>query len=342
MNQSSPKLSLQAFQRPFLALFFALVFSTGVFAQSLTYYHAVTGSYQSEQSAAAQLLLLEQKGMKGVLLFPSKEGEAYRISVFQSLYKEEVEKQVKELQKKGYKKAWVYAQTGAKPAVAAQPAGKTTKPADKPAASPTARVGQQPSLPVPSSPYQPSISSGMVNYLVVGSAKKKEEAEAIQARLVTEGYKTYLLNPEKTAGMYRVAVIRHEDKNAVAAYQAKVKSRFPDAWIMAVKEAAAPEAVGNGTAPKTTTRGMSDEQAAEGMRYHLVIASVKDLSSAVHIRETWAKLGYTAMLLPTGAGISETFRVSVFQAKNKQEVTAMQEAIKEQGFSEPMFVVEAP
>ncbi len=325
-----------------------------VSAQNLTYYHAITGSYSNEQSAAAQLTVLEKQGMHGVLIFPSKAGEVYRVSAFQSMKYDEAANYVATLKKKGYTKAWVFAQAAPGKPVAATPAPVA------PATNPTAKSPTTPTTEA-ASVYQPKVIAGQVNYLIVAKGKNQADAQASANKLATEGYKTYVLGPLKKNDPYRVAVLRHEDRNIVEAFRAKVKTRFKDAWILSLNEL--PQSSGSAEQPTATSRGMASAatatnptarvaapaQAAVGSTmfpqnttYHLVVASVKEWQKASDIQRVWKDQGYPATILPAGAGIGDNFRVSVYQANTKAEVDNYMERLKEAGVKETMWVATNP
>jgi len=173
---------------------------------NITYY-LIAGSHPDFETANNHAAELQADGFETLILLPDEESDKYRVSVYFTHDKREIDAYASYLRRGGKVKGWILARHGAAPAnELAAPRGELTR----------------------------SIPSGQQYYLIRGSFKNRTSAEQFMAEMRQAGYQTYLLQPTPNSrNRYRVAIYRAPNRAEVEAFQKTLKSQGKEAgWIL--------------------------------------------------------------------------------------------------------------
>ena len=129
-----------------------------------------------------------------------------------------------------YKKAYEQAQEQAAANVA-QTAEQTTTPVTTTPVTTTPVVTDNSNVSVRKENVSMVNGSGLKAYsVVVGSFGVQANAEALQAKLKSEGNDAQVV--KSPSNMYRVIISTHDDKDAAVASRNNVRTRFADSWLL--------------------------------------------------------------------------------------------------------------
>ena len=162
-------------------------------------YHLVRGSMKSFEAAQEVVETLETKGYEPYLIFPKTTGGSYRIAVFASNDRKEVEAYANLLKKRNEPGGWILRE---------DPGLKSTL------NTPTninARLAS---------------NSGATYHLIGGSFKRFEQASAYADAAKADGYDPLIMFPEEGKfNSFRVSIYRSTNKTEVASYNNSVKNQ---------------------------------------------------------------------------------------------------------------------
>lgn len=286
-----------------IALFALMLRPASLRAQS-EYYHLIAGSFDDLKSANDLVTALKAKGQSNALiLFPSAESPKYRVSVYYSANRQEVQSYANSIRNTGGKSYWILVQKDPKAVAAsssATPVAKNKKPEQtKPGA-------MTPGKPAPAKP-------GPTYHLVVGSFDKFETANQSMSSLVSSGFEPYIIYPSASSKAYKVGVYYSKDRKEVQTYSGMLKKRGKNpGWIYEDSDAAP----STKTTPATSTR----LPAGATPTYHLIAGSYDRFEQASEFADAMKAKGMEPLIMFPEPGISDTFRVSVYRSTNKTSV----------------------
>lgn len=291
------------------------------------YYHLIAGSFDDFASARQLVVGLEQQNYEAVLLFPNAASDRYRVSVYQSVDRQAVSQYQQQLKRQGKGKAyWILAMTPQKAAAADPGANRRTR-----------------------SEEMPSDGTGNVYHLIVGSYDNMRAAEDAVQALQTQGYEPYVLMPGQTSN-YRVSIYRSMDREEISTYSSMLRKRGKkEGWIYeeepgtvttfgqpysfssaAAGTPMAPGTEGSRMAPGTEGNRMM-QASGQGATFHLIAGSFERFDQASEFADAMRAKGYNPLIMLPETGISQTFRVSVYQSTQRPRVERFQQQLAAQG-----------
>jgi cell division septation protein DedD len=289
-----------AFPRSFLVLIFCCA-ALALQAQTAQF-HLIAGSFDTFQTASDFAGGLKgANGMNPQVLMPDASTPKYRVSVYHSSNRTEVQSFQNSLKGKGLGKGyWVLAQQGAATSVAA---------ASRPATG--------------------AASGKPVYHLIVSSFDDLGPANEALKTLRAEGFTPYLLYPKGKEKTYRVSVYQADNKREVQSFSSFLKKRGkPAGWVYEEPAGAA----------ASVPAGANARMAAPGAAtYHLIGGSFARFDQASEYANTVRPLGYDPLILFPEATDGGKFRVSLYRSTSRTEV----EAYKKQMNNTTAWVLEA-
>lgn len=279
----------------FLALFL------GMSAQNTAYYHLINGSFAKLEDAKTQVAELKTKGYSPVILFPSGDNKYYRVSIYQSFDKSEVQQFAANQKARKQPNGWIL-----------------TMGNESPAASSTANAR----LAAPSPQIKDESASAY--HLVVGSFDDYAQADALVMALAQEKYEPYVIFPTKEGDKFRVSVYNSSNRREIEGYAAMMKRRGKEkGWIY---EEATPAPNTLMASARVATRG-GDEVAD----YHLIGGSFKSYEQALVFADEMKADGHNAIVLFPQVTNSDRFRVSIYQSDSQKAVTRYRKQLEKSG-----------
>lgn len=263
-------------------------------------YYLIAGSFHTFESSQEALEELEDEGFQPVILFPKNdEKKLYRVSIYQANKRNEVSKYQALLKGQGRKAGWIYEA--------------------KEGAGTSGSISKVASIPD---------TATAMHYLIVASLKGYNEALQSASELNEKGFESELLFPEKDGGMYRVSVYNATDREEIEAYATMLKRQGREkGWIHTIPiDGSTPTVI---PAP-SVSRSAGPATTDASLRYHLIAGSYDNYMVALDFSEDMKAKGYHALVIfpdePTG-----NYRVSIYHADNRSEVSAFNQAQKKQG-----------
>ncbi|MEM7367120.1 MAG: SPOR domain-containing protein [Bacteroidota bacterium] len=306
MNQSNvSKEGISTIFSPF-AFSFALAISACLLLPSLTfgqggYYHLIAGSYKNFKAASESAQSLKAKKYNPLILFPTGETNHFRISIYHSLDKQEVQGYVSQLKKAGInsKSFWILTQTD-------------------PTASITQGVARSNSKLAGSS----GTGTGTNFHLISGTFKQFDNANQAVTALRTQGFEPYVIFPSTNNSSYRVSVYASNNRKEVESYSNMLKKRGKNpGWIYA-EEPGVTTSLGAATiASNRITPGANINATTT---YHLIGGSYQDFSQANEFSQKMLAKGFDPLIMFPEPGEGDRFRVSVYRSTNKNQVAVFQ------------------
>ncbi|MEZ4826607.1 MAG: SPOR domain-containing protein [Bacteroidia bacterium] len=279
-------------------------------------HYLIAGSFDSFETASEMVTSLKSKGYNPLIIFPSGESKKYRVSVYYSLNKQEVESFSSGLKAKdkNTKSFWVYSQqdpAAAAVATRSSEADNSNKRVKKEEKKKKVKLDQS----------QP------VYHLVKSSVNSFESAQEQVSTLSAKGYEPYIIFPSGGQSGYRVSVYASNDREEVQAYSGLLKKKGePAGWIL---EETPGNKVTTTLGAKTST--MARISAGEGSTYHLIGGSYKGFDQASAYADAMKAKGYDPLIMFPELGKYDSFRVSVFRSTDKNEVTQFNQSMVNKG-----------
>jgi cell division septation protein DedD len=278
-----------------------------------SYHHLIAGSFDDFASANEMMASLRTKGDNPALIFPSKTSERYRVSVFQSANREEVETYQKNLKRKGRgKNFWIlsYAPEGDQAQVT------------------NMRTAQKESM--------PNDGSGNTYHLIVGSFDNLTAADRSVLALEEQGYEPYVLVPGGEMDKYRVSVYRSMDREEIETYGKLLRKRGKkDGWIYEEEEGTITNFSQVGTAESNNARLEPGEKKATAtpsdQTFHLIAGSFASFDQASDFADLMRTKGYNPFIMFPEDGNGQSWRVSVYQSTMRGRVETFKQKLGKQG-----------
>jgi len=299
-----------------VVLGFACLASSHLMAQQ-AYYHLIAGSFDEFSAASEMVSTLEAKGSKPVLLFPGEGSERYRVSVFQSLNRNEVAAYHKTLKRNGQgKNYWI---------LSMNPQAQNSNPTNM-------RTAQQP---------VPTDGTGKVYHLIVGSFDNLGAADRSVTALEEQGYEPYVLMPGGQVNNYRVSVYRSMDREEIETYSSLLRKRGKqNGWIYE-EEPGTTTTFNQPIAPDYARLTPGTEMrppSANDKTYHLIAGSFERFDQASEFADLMRNKGYNPFIMFPEMSDGKSFRVSVYQSTQRKRVEAFKQNLAQQGTEGWIFV----
>jgi hypothetical protein len=171
-------------------------------------FHLIIDSFKSQQQANAALQKYAGDGFQPYLVIPPDAPGQYRISVYEATNRREIDAYAKMLNRKGYKKGWIY----------------TEEPGTISGLE-NARLGGS--------------SKATVNqtyYIIGASYKDFVEADAYAQQARSQGLDPFILFPEQTDSEYfRVSVFQTNDQAQATRFKENMRKQGTKAWTFVAK-----------------------------------------------------------------------------------------------------------
>ncbi|MCB0836447.1 MAG: SPOR domain-containing protein [Bacteroidetes bacterium] len=173
-----------------------------------TSYHLVRGSMKTFEAAQEVVETLEERGYEPYLIFPAKTGDSYRIAVFASNNRKEVEAYANLLKKRGEPSGWILEE---------EPGLKSTL--NTPISNANSRLMAS--------------ESGATYHLIGGSFTHFEQASEYSESAKALGYDPLIMFPEPGKfNSFRVSIYRSTNKSDVVTYNKSItNSGKKGGWI---------------------------------------------------------------------------------------------------------------
>ncbi|MEM7658682.1 MAG: SPOR domain-containing protein [Bacteroidota bacterium] len=338
-RQIVPKAGLKFSLRSFLSilslsLFLALP-AEKLFAQN-AYYHLIAGSYDDFPSAKTYAETLKARNYNSLVLFPTLDSKNYRVSVYHSANKGDVQGYWTQLKKAGInaKSFWILTQ---------QPVGATAT-----------AVGTAPQVRVADG----SLRGAGTYHLISGSFQQYDKAEEAKAAMAAQGFNSNVLFPDSKDGSYRVSIYRSPNRKEVETYSSMLKKRGKNpGWILlddgTVSSTSSVARVSNTSAVTTggkimlgpkggsaTSTAPASRVAVSNVTYHLIGGSYKNFNQANNFSESLKAKGFDTLIMFPEPGVSSAFRVSTYRSNDKAQVTAFQRNVEAQQLLKKTWVYE--
>ncbi|MEL7533470.1 MAG: SPOR domain-containing protein [Bacteroidota bacterium] len=285
--------------RGFLVLAFSALY-LGLFAQTSNYYHLINGSFTKLEDAKTLVSDLKAKGYSPVLLFPNDDSKYYRVSIYQSFDRNEVQ-------------SFAASQKARK-----KPTGWVLTMGDETPASSTANARM-------AAPSQSTNSSSEISafHLVVGSFDDYAQADALVMALAQEKYEPYVIFPTEEGEKFRVSVYSSDNRREIEGYASMMKKRGKEkGWIYEETDPA-PNTLASA---RVATRGGDDLA-----DYHLIGGSFKSYEQALVFADEMKADGHTALVLFPQVTKSDRFRVSIYQSDSQNAVSRYRKQLERSG-----------
>lgn len=296
-HQHVPKAGIKTTKHP-LSFLLALACSIGillpqsVFSQD-AYYHLVAGSFKNFKAASESAKALKAKKYDPLILFPTQGSDHYRVSIYHSLNKQEVDSYAAQLKKAGVnsKSFWVLTQ--------ADPATQSVSRSNSKLASPT------------SSPSTANF------HLISGTFQQFENANQALTALRVQGFEPYIIFPSGSNSSYRVSVYASSNRKEVESYSNMLRKRGKNpGWIYEQEP-------GVSTSLKVASSKIGPsviDASNSSTTYHLIGGSYKDFTQANEFAQQMQSTGFDPLIMFPEPGKGDHFRVSVYRSTNRTEV----------------------
>lgn len=294
-----------------LTLFMSLLFSFSGYAQD-TYYHLIAGSFDELTPANELAESFESRSYNPAVLLPRKPGGRYRVSVYRTTSRAEIDAYAKSLGTAG-ESYWVLALKG-------QEVARTN-----------ARMTQ------PGKVVDPDENS---YHLIVGSLDDFASAEEKVLELEKEGFEPYIIHPDGSSSRYRVSVFMSQDREEINTYQAFLRKRKSyGGWIYEAKPGEPANLAGSDRNFENSPgarlvgqnqRGESTTTETGNVVHYLIAGSFENFDQASRLSDALRLKGYSPMVMFPDPGVSDYFRVSVYQSTRRNRVEEFQKKYKQQ------------
>ncbi|MDX2246671.1 MAG: SPOR domain-containing protein [Bacteroidia bacterium] len=280
-------------------------------------FYLIAGSFDSFETASEMVTSLKTKGFNPLVIFPDVTSKKYRVSVYHSLNRKEVESFSTALKAKdkNTKSFWIFSQQDPTFAQA-----QTTRSTDSGDSNKRVKKDEKKKK-VKLDQTKP------VYHLIRGSVNSFETAQEQANALTAKGYEPYILFPTGNQTGYRVSVYASNDREEVQAYSDLLKKKGESSgWILEEKP---------GTSQKSTLgvpmAAQARISAGEGLTYHLIGGSYKGFDQASEYADKMKAKGYDPLIMFPELGKYDSFRVSVFRSTDKNAVTLFNQSMIKKG-----------
>ncbi len=284
------------------------------------YHHLILGSFKTFDKASEALSQVEQvTGRQPVILFPEKIGGWYRVSVYQSVNRAEVESYSQSLQRQGKSKGWI---------LSLNPVPETTRGTSS--ATNTNRRTANPGM--VSSPSETTY------HLIAQSYTTYEAAQEGVADLQAKGMEPYVLFPTGPIQAYRVSVYAADNREEVNSYKRMLNlSGITGSWIHEEVQVSAMR----GGASQSNARSRSNARTSgnSSTTFYLIVGSFERYDEATDFMEAARSKGSPAQILWPEDGQQGNFRISLFSSTNRQEVEAFKSQLQAKGMRSGWILV---
>ena len=184
-----------------------------------TIYHLIVGSFNTFNQAFSEQKKREEKGFEPYILNPDPSNSNYRVAVYYSENRKEVERYASLLKRRGENGGWIFEDGGG--------AKTSVKTAD--VSTEVSRVANVTEV-------QADESQNNTYHLIGGSFKRFDQASNLAEALKKKGIDPLIMWPEKDGGYFKVSVYRSTNKQEVKAYEeAARKNGIVNGWVFAQK-----------------------------------------------------------------------------------------------------------
>lgn len=283
------------------------------------YHHLIMGSYNTFEKASSALPeIADLTGQQPVILFPQASSDWYRLSVYQSGNRAEVEAFSRNLARSGTPKGWILS------------------------LSPTSHVAMRSSqtnvqhsadLRVTANASSSAASANKF-HLILGSFTSYQKASEALRTYEEKGLEPYIIFPSAHLKTYRISVYLADNRSEVASYSTMlVRSGMSKGWIL--EEAGASDDLQQPQVANRSAARLSNPAGQESTNpvYHLIGGSFERYDEATSFMDAARAMGGIPQILWPENGEQGTFRVSVFSSTNRSETEAFQQQQQAKGMS---------
>lgn len=170
-------------------------------------------------------------------------------------------------------------------------------------------------------------------HLIAGSFNDFNSAAQMVKSLKTKGYNPVILFPNETANKYRVSVHHSLNRDDVVTFSKGARKQGGSSfWILTQKDpkAAAQKQIASVSRGQDANLSTSTTGLVSDAHYHVIMGSLQDIQAANRAVEALKKKGYEPYILYT-PGETASYRVSVFQGDDREEVDKYFSWLKKSG-----------
>lgn len=276
----------------------ALCMLLGVSAFGQTRHYLIAGSFNNLRAANDFSEAMSIKGYSPQVIFSGNNGNQYRVSIYQSVNKNEVSQYRQQLPGSG-KSYWILSM-----------------------GTPGNRQNVLP--PANRAPGVAPAPSGVRYHLVVGSFSSKEAADRSIAAKMSQGFDAYLIPPADGSGQFRVAVMNSMDKKEVQTYQRMLKKSGQNPGMIVEEGGSLTSNPGNGNSSNFKI-------GQTGSTFHLIDGSFATYHQAARHEQELRQKGHDAIVLVPASSGSSRYRVSAYRSNNRSEVVSYQRRFTQNG-----------
>lgn len=176
-------------------------------------HYLIIASLKGYTEALDEAAALNQKGYETEILFPGNGSEFYRISVYRSTDREEIDAYASMLKRQGKEAGWIYSES-------LKGASSTSLSRAVPAAAVTRSVAAQ-------------ADKSLRYHLIIGSYDNYMTALDHADRLKGQGYDALVIFPDKPTGNYRVSAYHSASRTEVAGFGQNQKRQGKiSGWVL--------------------------------------------------------------------------------------------------------------
>jgi len=180
-------------------------------------YYFILGSFDTYAAAENKARELAQNKYEPDILLPTVEIPKYRVYVYATGDRAEIEAYADRLAKTNREKGWIYT----------QPVVRMAYENGLPEPNTGIRGNLPGTVPPQAKPAAPGLQPPQVNYtyyLIAGSFKKLSQAQVFADRLLTEGFSPLILTPPQNTGAYRVSIYHTYSREEVDYFAQQLKN----------------------------------------------------------------------------------------------------------------------
>lgn len=188
-------------------------------------FHLISGSFQQFAKAQEAETAMEAQGFQADVLFPDSKDGSYRVSIYRSPNRKEVETYSSMLKKRGKNPGWILMDDGSTSAVA--------RISDEASTSKRIVLGPKAGTST-AAPAQSAAVANVTYHLIGGSFKKFNQANTYSESLKAQGFDPLIMFPEPgVSSSFRVSAYRSNNKAQVSAFQrnAEAQKLLKKTWV---------------------------------------------------------------------------------------------------------------
>ncbi|MEO0896923.1 MAG: SPOR domain-containing protein [Bacteroidota bacterium] len=306
-----PRQDVHGMKRLMMISFLLIAMSMGslVWGQG-TAYHLIAGSFKTLKSANNLQDALEMRGYAPFVIFPSAGSSNYRVSIYSSYNRYEVESFKNQTPQA--KKYWILPVAGG----AINPASGSSS--RLPQITPSANRGRG------------SLEGVAIYHVVIGSFPTRDQALRSQGARQAQGYNAYIV--ENGTRSYKVAVYKAYNKREADDYKQNLVRSGVKAWVMTQAPMAGSDfrvidQPARGSFNNNRVSKITGTTAIQNV-YHVVASSFKTFNDAEAYKVQMRNNGYDAVILYPKPGVSSWYRVSIARSPSKGDLVPIQNIFK--------------